>query len=105
MKNLMIAGLVLSAAFLSVSLSAAEKPSSAFGKKLFNDTHLGSSVNDRSCNTCHIGGKGMQKAAVRSDLAAVINFCIAGPLKGKKIAENSVEMQSLTLYIQSLKEK
>ncbi len=101
----MIAGLILLSTLLSLSLSAAERPSAAFGKKLFNDTHLGGSENERSCNTCHIGGNGMQKAAARSDIAAVINFCIAGPLKGKKIADNSVEMQSLTLYIRSLKGK
>ena len=98
----MIVGSILLGTFFSSTLSAAEKPSLDFGKKLFNDTKLGASVNERSCNSCHIGGKGLEKAGIRSDIAAAINICITGPLKGKKIPENSVEMQSLIQYIQSL---
>jgi cytochrome c len=92
-------------AFLAANLMAEETPSAALGEKLFKDSTLGGSQNARSCSTCHPGGKGLENAGSHDDLAATINRCIAGPLKGKKLPEDSVEMQSLVLYIQSLKGK
>jgi cytochrome c peroxidase len=92
-------------AFFALNLMAEETPSAALGEKLFKDSTLGGSQNTRSCNTCHTDGKGLENAGSNPDLAAIINRCIAGPLKGKKIAEDSVEMQSLVLYVQSLKDK
>lgn len=82
---------------------AAEAPSAAYGKKLFNDSALGGSTNSKSCNSCHPSGKGLESAWSRPGLVQTINRCITVPLKGMVIAENSVEMQSLKLYIESLK--
>jgi cytochrome c peroxidase len=86
-------------------IQAAEAPSAALGEKLFNDSALGGSDNQKSCNTCHPGGKGLQAAGSNPNLAVIINRCIAGPLKGQALKDDSIEMQSLTLYIKSLKEK
>jgi cytochrome c peroxidase len=83
-------------------LIAAEGPSVALGKKLFNDKTLGGATGSVSCNTCHPGGKGLAKAGQHPDLAAIINSCITDSLKGQKIAPDSVEMKSLLLYIKTL---
>ena len=80
----------------------AEEPSVALGKALFSNPGLGASKNDKTCNTCHADGKGMEKAGARSDLASVINQCIRGPLQGEGINEDTVAMESLKLYIKSL---
>ena len=39
----------------------------------------------------------------KDNLAQVINGCIAGPLRGQALDKESMEMQSLELYIKSLK--
>ncbi|MHB8908293.1 MAG: cytochrome c peroxidase [Syntrophales bacterium] len=83
-------------------LMAAEGPSVELGKKLFNDRTLGGATGTVSCNTCHPGGKGLAKAGQNPDLAAKVNGCIAGALKGQKISPDSVEMKSLLLYIKTL---
>ncbi|MBU0908896.1 MAG: cytochrome-c peroxidase [Proteobacteria bacterium] len=80
----------------------AEEASVELGHTLFNDAGLGASKNDKSCNTCHENGKGMEKAGASSDLAALINKCIKGPLQGEGISEDTVAMESLKLYIKSL---
>lgn len=81
---------------------AAELPSVEMGKQLFNSEKLGTS--GKSCATCH---KDVSKlkgvaAAAEDELVDNINRCIAGPLKGKKLAPESAEMKSLILYLQSL---
>jgi len=104
MKAALIMAVVLAAAgMMGGNASAAEPPSVAYGKKLFNDPALGGSTNSKSCNSCHPLGKGLETAGSRPGLVQTINRCITVPLKGKAIAENSVEMQSLRLYIESLK--
>jgi hypothetical protein len=69
------------------------------GKTLFNDPKLGTV--GKSCNTCHKDGKGVEKAAAKKDLEAIINNCITGALKGKALDVKSADMQSLVLYIKS----
>lgn len=69
------------------------------GKALFGDPKLG--TNGRSCSECHPNGKGMDRAATRPDLPAMVNGCIARALKGTALDENSAEMGSLLLYIRS----
>ena len=81
---------------------AAEKSSVEYGKKLFNDPTLGGSTNDKTCNSCHNNGKGLEKAGTNPKLSKVINNCITKPLKGNKIDGRSVQMRSLKMYIQSL---
>lgn len=70
------------------------------GKALFNDPKLGTT--GKSCNDCHAGGKGAEKAAAKKDLENTVNQCITQGLKGKALDVKSVEMQSMVLYIKSL---
>lgn len=100
-KNfLMLALLVLLGSAVQTSLAA--EASIGQGKKLFNDPALGGTLNPTSCNSCHQNGKGLEKAAARKDLAAMINTCIEQALQGEKLDEHSPEMESLVLYIRSL---
>ena len=75
------------------------------GKKRLTDPTLGGSANDKSCNSCHADGKGLEKASDNKKLVKVINQCITGPLKGKKIDGRTAEMRSLKMYIKSLQVK
>jgi cytochrome c len=103
------------AVFFSVLLGAGSilsggKASVKEGKALFNDPELGST--GLSCNTCHTDGRGLEKAAkktkwiiggkVHSTLEEAINYSIVTGLRGNALNVESVEMQSLVLYIKSL---
>jgi hypothetical protein len=46
----------------------------------------------------------LENAGNNPDIAFIINRCITGPLGGQAIKDNSIEMQSIKLYIESLKE-
>ncbi len=70
------------------------------GKKIFNDPSLGTT--GKSCNSCHPDGRGLEQSGTRRNLTDIINGCITTPLKGKALDPNSVEMESLVLYIKSL---
>ena len=95
--------LVLAAGLVLCSYSAwAEKPSVELGEKLFNNPGLGASKNATSCGSCHPKGNGMEKAGANPQLAAMINKCIKGPLKGEGINEKTEAMESLIMYIKSL---
>lgn len=83
------------------SQALAGKSSVEHGKELFNDPTLGGSTTDKSCNSCHPGGEGLEKAGSNENLAKIINRCITSALKGEKIDGRSVEMRSLKMYIQS----
>ena len=82
------------------------------GKKLFNDPTLGGSTNERSCNSCHMGGKGIEQAGTKvytkfmgqgvSSLEEVINVCITNPLRGKALPSESKQMQDIVAYIRTL---
>ena len=73
------------------------------GKKLFEDPALGGSINDAKCSGCHPGGQGLEQSGAKDNLAGMINFCIEKPLKGRKLPDNSVELESLKMFIKSLK--
>lgn len=90
---LLIAGIAL----------AAQEASLEKGKALFNDPKLGTS--GKTCATCHVDGKGLDKAAKNTELENTINACITTPLKGKALDVKSSEMRSLVLYIQNLSRK
>lgn len=79
--------------------AASHEASIEKGKALFNDPKLGTV--EKSCNSCHKDGKGMEKAAANEDLELTINSCITKGLKGKALDVKSVDMQSLALYIKS----
>lgn len=95
------------------------------GKALFMDTALGTT--GKSCETCHPGGgtEGMEMEGMTTKplagvkdrypgifammdpekevtLAEVVNFCIANPLKGEPLPEDSQEMKDLLAYLESL---
>jgi cytochrome c len=73
----------------------------AKGEQLFRSTTLGGSTNDKSCNTCHPDGKGLEKAGV--NLESTIQACIQKAMGGKPLATDSQEMKDLVAYITSLK--
>jgi cytochrome c peroxidase len=73
----------------------------ARGKQLFGDPALGGSKNDKSCNTCHPDGKGLEKAG--ANLENTINACIQKALEGKPLATDSKEIKDIVAYIASLK--
>lgn len=83
---------------------SAQKPTAAHGKQLFSDPALGGSKNPTSCNSCHQSGKGLVDAGERADLADAVNYCIVNPMQGEPLQVESVQMQSLMLYIRSLKQ-
>lgn len=70
------------------------------GKALFNDPKLGTT--GQSCNDCHKGGAGLEKAGEKKDLDKIVNSCIKKGLKGKALKTKSVEMQSVILYLKGL---
>jgi cytochrome c len=96
---LLLCSLFLAWGMLAV---AAEGPSAALGKSLFESTTLG--TNGRSCSTCHPAGKGLKKIAVYDDdqLKGIINSCISGALKGKKFTPDAQELNALLAYLRSL---
>lgn len=100
-KICMIIGLGL---FITIhaGLGISGDASAEKGKQLFNDQSLGGSTNDKSCNSCHADGQGLDEAGVKEELVQMINMCIERPLKGHALEENSLEMESLKLYIKSL---
>jgi cytochrome c553 len=106
MKNVVFYPLlvVLMALILSGKAFAAEKPSVEKGHQLFNSPSLAGAPSTKSCAGCHPAGAGLKNAWKNPDLARQVNTCIAGPLEGLKLNVNSVEMQSLIMYIRSLKQ-
>ncbi|MCA1765514.1 MAG: cytochrome-c peroxidase [Desulfobulbaceae bacterium] len=103
MKKINLLLVLLAGAILMVGGQAlAGKSSVEMGKELFNDPTLAGSTNDKSCNSCHSGGEGLEKAGDNKKLVTVINQCVTGPLEGNKIDGRTAEMRSLKMYIQSL---
>ena len=103
-KILFTAGFVLIAVlFAAPVLFGRDKGTVESGMALFSDPALGTS--GKACSSCHPGGKGLENAFSRKDLARMVNVCISGPLKGKALQEDSVEMRSLILYLDSLGSK
>jgi cytochrome c peroxidase len=100
-KNLIVA-LIFSFLLAATIGVAADKSSVELGKQLFNDPTLGGSTNDKSCNSCHADGKGLEKAGTNPKLSQVINNCITGQLGGEKIDGRTAAMRSLKMYIESL---
>lgn len=91
---------LLVSSVVTLAFGAQHTASADRGKALFNDPSLGTS--GKTCNDCHPGGRGLEKAGNRRDLDRMVNTCIAGPLKGKPLPDASVEMQSLLLYLKGL---
>ena len=94
---------LVAAVGIGMVFAAAEGVSIEKGKALFNDPKLGTT--GKSCNSCHPDGQNIQNAGTRRDIDRVINACITHSIKGKALAPQSIEMQSLLLYIKSLSAK
>jgi len=85
------------------------------GKKLFNNPKFAGSRNDKSCNSCHPDGRGVEKAwnktkfsimgREKDSLEDTVNLCISMALKGKPIRKDSRQMNDIVQYIKSLKGK
>lgn len=85
----------------------------ADGEALFRDPAFGSSPNDKSCNSCHPNGRGLEKSGEKKEfnimgmkqnsLEEAVNICIVNPLKGKAIDPKSKDMFDIVTYIKSLK--
>lgn len=86
-------------------VSAFAAGDAAKGKVLFNDPHFAQGTAGMSCNSCHPNGKGLESAADKKNLPAIINNCIENALKGKAIDSHSAQMADLVAYIDSLKGK
>jgi len=100
LKAAMVATLL---AGLSLSAHAAEKPSAAYGEKLFKDPKLGGATGTKTCAGCHQDGAGIEFSYKKPNLPQIINMCITRGLNGTPLALDSVEMKSLILYHQSFK--
>lgn len=87
--------------FLSGS-SYAGQSSVELGTLLFHDPALGGSRNEKSCNTCHPDGRGLEQATRRSNLTEVIKSCILGPMDGNRVDARRVDLRSLKMFIESL---
>ena len=94
-----LAGFVAVYAGLAISGEATVES----GKQLFNDSSLGGSSNKTSCGSCHPDGKGLEQSGEKNNLGQMIKTCIERPLKGQAPDDQSMEMESLKLYIKSLK--
>jgi cytochrome c len=105
---------VIFALFITGSIAYAEGDVER-GKSLFHDSTLGGSKNDKSCNSCHYNGSGLEKSAIKKyeifmnlkvkSLEDVINICIERPLAGQALDKNSQKMKDIVAYIKSRGEK
>ncbi len=85
------------------------------GKALFNDTMFGNGTAVKSCNSCHLGGKGLEMAGEKKEfnimgkkqnsLEEAVNFCIEMALKGTAIDPDGKDMMNIVAYIKSLQSK
>ncbi|NWF51773.1 MAG: hypothetical protein HXY47_01650 [Nitrospirae bacterium] len=85
------------------------------GKVLFNDPKFANGTAGKSCNSCHPGGKGLEKAGekrefkimgkTQNSLEEAVNFCIENANKGKAIDPKSDQMKDIVVYIKSLAKK
>jgi len=114
MKTLKIALLLMVAlSLLFVGAFAGKHLPEERGKALFNDPKFAGGV--KSCNACHPGGKGLEKAADKKEfrimgtslksLEEAINFCIVRGNRGKAIDPKSEQMKDMVAYLKSLAKK
>jgi len=105
-------GLIMALLIASPSVRADDSnPSVELGKKLFYGQSLG--TNGKSCSTCHQSERKLGVLASKSSwfggnaktLEQAINLCIQSTLKGKALPEDSVELQSISLYMRSFIKK
>ncbi len=117
MKVLKIAALSLMAigllVFVACTSSTDTNGEIGKGKMVFNDVNFGAGTSEKSCNSCHPDGKGLEKAGDKKEfnimgkkqnsLEEAVNVCIEMALKGKAIDPVSEDMVNIVAYIKSLK--
>lgn len=84
---------------MGTNVFAIEAPSLSLGKTLFESAELG--TKDRSCNTCHANGKGLDMVGDFNDteLKDIINACLRDALGADLISPESQEMNALVSYV------
>lgn len=102
MKAILVTAIGCALFIAGQSAAAGDPELQARGATLFASPQLGTT--GTSCTSCHPDGRRLQGAidATDSELATTINQCIAGPLKGKAIAPDSIEMKALMLQVRAL---
>lgn len=103
--SVMALGIVVSFAFAADDV--------AKGKALFNDVKFAGGTAGKSCNSCHLDGKGLENSGEKKEfsimgkkqmgLEEAVNFCIVNANKGKAIDPKSEQMKDIVAYIKSLK--
>ncbi len=88
--------------FLATTSCFAGAVSVESGKQLFNNHELGGSKTDKSCNSCHDSGNGLEMSLNNTNLEKQINRCVVGALQGEALIVDSDEMQSVKKYLISL---
>ena len=101
MKVIYTAVMILLCLFGSMVFAVQHEATPDKGKALFNDSKLGTT--GKTCNSCHKDGNGLERSGELQDLEKIVNNCITTALKGKALKPESVEMQSLLLYLKSLR--
>ena len=104
MKIKKIFAVTVASLFILIGVSAygAAKTSVELGQEMFNDSKLGESTNESSCNSCHAGGKGLENIGEKKKLSKLVNKCMVGQMAGEKIDGRTAAMRSLKKYIKSL---
>jgi len=108
-RTLFVAALLVFAFSITLAL-AKHHTAEERGKAHFNNPAFAGGK--KSCNTCHPGGSGLEKAggktkfnimgAEQNSLEEAINVCIVNANKGNAIDVESTEMQEMVSYIRSL---
>ena len=95
----------------SFALTPKEKATASNGKSLFGSTVI--SGNGKTCDDCHPKGKGLESAGLKTEweafgatfdtIGGAVNACVKGAMKGPSLAEDSLEISSLALYVGAFK--
>lgn len=95
------------ALLLALALSAPGEVTIEHGKALFQNPDLG--VNGKTCALCHAGGKQFDPEELRErspkEVGILTNHCLSLRMRSPKLAPDSVELQSLILYVKTFQQK
>ena len=95
------------ALLLALALSAPGEASIENGKALFQSPDLG--VNGKTCVLCHASGKQFDPEELRErspkEVGILTNHCLSLRMRSPKLAPDSIELQSLILYVKTFQQK
>jgi len=72
---------------LLAGLAFSGQSSVELGMLLFHDPAMGGSRNEKSCNSCHPEGRGLEQATLKQNVTEVIKSCILGPMDGNRVPD------------------